>query len=304
MVLSRWWKDSEMVIWLSSGKSLVDLIAPVWKFLWPMILLVAFFSVVAGPWARYQMSAFEDTIEKRGDAQRVSPGQFRESYSGQRVFFLENPDDEGGKLGAIFIRSMEPNGNRVIVASKTGRMESDDKGQSWVVLQQGYRSDMTPGSLESRTTAFDVYRIRLDQSSPAFKPQDAVRTTPTWELWSRSEPAAKGEMLFRFGIPLLTIALGIIAIPLAVSNARSGRAVNLIVALLIYLMVSNLFGSMKVAASQGRLDLGLAWWPVPLAVLLAAALMFYWRMAQLPSVIDVMWLLYRRVFRRAGIKGA
>ena len=35
MVLSRWWRDSEMVIWLASGKSLLDFVKPVWRFLCP-----------------------------------------------------------------------------------------------------------------------------------------------------------------------------------------------------------------------------------------------------------------------------
>lgn len=298
LVLTRWWNDSEMVIWLSSGKSLADFIKPVWKFLWPMVAVVAFFTMLAGPWARYQMSAFEDSLEKRGDAQRASPGQFRESLSGQRVFFLENPDEESGKIGAVFIRAIEDNGNRVVIASKTGRIEPDDKGQSWVVLQQGYRSDMVPGGLDTRTTAFDAYRIRLDQSSPSLRAQDSASTTPTWELKPFDVPSAAGEMLLRLGIPFLTVALGIIAIPLAVTHARSGRAVNMVIALLVYLTVSNFFGVMKAATFQGRIGFAMAWWPVPVAVLLVAAVMLRWKMAMLPSVLDVMWLLFRKVFRR------
>lgn len=304
LVLSRWWKDSEMVIWLSSGKSLANFISPVWQFLLPVVALVAFFSLVVGPWANYQLSAFKDTLEKRGDAQRASPGQFRESYSGQRVFFLENPDDESGKMGAIFIRSFEPNGEHVVVASRTGRIETDETGQSWLVLQRGYRSDLVPKSLESRTTAFDTYRIRLDQTTPSLQPQDAVSTTPTWELWWLHDNPAKGELMLRIGIPLLTIAFGMLAIPLAVTNARSGRAANLIIALLLYLIASNFFGMSKAAVSQGRMEFSMAWWLVPTVVLVMAAVMLFWKMAQFPSLMDVIWRTFRKVFRKPGARVA
>ena len=93
MVLSRWWRDSEMVIWLSSGKSQLSFVKPIWRFIWPMMALVAMLSLVVTPWAQQQILAFEDEIQNRTDAQRASPGQFRESASGRRVFFLENPDD-------------------------------------------------------------------------------------------------------------------------------------------------------------------------------------------------------------------
>jgi lipopolysaccharide export system permease protein len=87
-------------------------------------------------------------------------------------------------------------------------------------------------------------------------------------------------MLAMMGLPLLTLALGVLAIPLSVSSVRSGRAVNLIVALLIYLTASNLFTTVKAAVSQGRLEFYLAWWPLPLGLLLLAAAMF-WRKSRL-----------------------
>jgi lipopolysaccharide export system permease protein len=283
-----------MVIWLASGKSLLDFINPVWRFLWPMMLIVAVLSTVVGPWARQQIINFEDEIQNRGDVQRVSPGQFRESFSGQRVFFLENPDNENGRIGTVFIRSMESTGRRVLLVSSTGRFETDVDGQQWVVLERGYRTDMIPGQLESRTTSFDAYRIRMDQSTPGVKPQENTRAMPTLDLMKKTEPGAKGEIALRIGLPLLTLALGILAIPLAVSNARSGRAVNLILALLIYLIASNLFSAVKAAVGQGKLSFAMAWWPLPLGLLLLAAIMFWWRMTQKPGPIEWLWSLAQR----------
>jgi lipopolysaccharide export system permease protein len=297
MVLSRWWRDSEMVIWLASGKSLVDFIQPVWRFLWPTMLVVALLSTVVAPWARQQIISFEDEIQNRGDVQRVSPGQFRESYSGSRVFFLENPDNENGRIGTVFIRSIESTGRRVILVSSTGRFDTDANGQQWVVLERGYRTDIIPGQLESRTTSFDVYRIRMDQSTPVPRSQENIKAMGMLELIKKPEPAAKGEVALRVGLPLLTFALAILAIPLAVSNARSGRAVNLILALLIYLIASNLFSAMKAAVGQGKIGFAMAWWPLPLALLMIAAVMFWWRMTQKLGPIEWLWL----AAQRAGI---
>lgn len=288
MVLSRWWKDSEMVIWLSSGKSLTDLVRPVLTFLWPIMLIVAVLSVSVGPWARLQIMNFEDEIKSRGDAQRVSPGQFRESFSGQRVFFLENLDDENGRIGTVFIRSTEAGGRQSILVSTTGRFEKDAQGFQWVVLEGGYRTDISPGKLESQTMGFESYRVRLDQSTPVVRGQESAKTMAIGDLMDRPEPSARGEILMRIGIPLLTLALGLLAIPLAVSNARSGRATNLIIALLIYLIASNLFSAVKASVSQGSLSLAMAWWPVPLGLMVLAAVMMAWRLHQKESLID--WL--------------
>jgi lipopolysaccharide export system permease protein len=295
LVLSRWWRDSEALIWLTSGKSLADFVRPVWRFTWPMMLLVALLSTVISPWARQQISAFEDEIRNRGDAQRVSPGQFRESYSGQRVFFIENPDSDDGRIGTVFIRSLEPGGRQVILVSSTGRFEQDALGQQWVVLERGFRTDMVSDNLESRTTGFDTYRVRLDQSGPVARTPDSIRSAPTLDLLERVEPAADAELAMRVGLPMLTLALAALAIPLAVSNVRAGRAINLIIALLVYLIASNLLSALVAVVGQGRITLVMAWWPIPAALLLLAVVMIIWRMRQIPGPADLLWAAFRRI---------
>ncbi len=292
IVLSRWWKDSEMVIWLSSGKGLVDFIAPVLRFVWPIMLGVALLSMFASPWARDQILSFEDEIRGRGDAQRISPGQFRESLSGQRVFFLETPDDEAGRIGTVFVRSIEPSGQHMVMVSSTGRFEKDDRGQQWVVLEKGYRTDYTPGGLESRTMGFDVYRVRLEQSVVSARAGESLGATGTLELIDREDRASKGEVAIRVGFPLLTLALAILAIPLSVTSTRAGRATNLIVALLIYVTASNLFSVIKSLLAQGKLSFAIAWWLLPALILALAAVLFWWRSKQRLGFLD--WVLSLR----------
>lgn len=294
IVLSRWWKDSEMVIWFSAGKGLTDVIVPVLRFVLPVMALVALLSMFASPWAREQIGSFEEEIRGRGDAQRLSPGQFRESLSGQRVFFLETPDDEAGEIGKVFVRSIEvPSGRQILIVSSTGRFEKDADGQQWAVLEKGYRTDYAPGGLESRITGFDTYRIRLEQPVVTSRVGQNLAMTGTLELMGRDDLGSKGEVAIRLGFPLLTFALAILAIPLSVTSARAGRATNLIVALLIYVTASNFFSVIKSLLTQGKLSFAIAWWLLPAIMLALAAVLFWWRSRQRVGIID--WLLGMRV---------
>ena len=49
-----------------------------------------------------------------------------------------------------------------------------------------------------------------------------------------------GELLWRIGMPLAALNLALLAIPLSFVNPRAGRTNNLILALLAYMLYSNL----------------------------------------------------------------
>jgi len=280
IVLTRWWKDSEMVVWMTAGKSLLSFLRPVWTFVWPLTATVAFLTFLATPWAEQQIISFEERMEGRGEIERISPGQFRESSAGDRVFFLENPDDESGRIGMVFVRSQESNNNQSFLVSATGRFEVDAEGSQWVVLERGHRTDLQAGSLESRQMGFDVYRIRVDPSAPMVRSRERAQAVPTWTLLQEPTPKGQGEMATRIGLPLLAIALAFFAIPLAFVHARSGRSVNLIIAILVYFIATNMLTSVQVSVAQGRMSFALGWWLVPVAVGLAASVLFWWRVGQ------------------------
>ena len=87
--LSRMYRDSEMVIWFASGRGLGGFLAPLFRFAWPILLVIALLALFVWPWANQQTQDMKDRYEQRGDLERVAPGQFQESASGNRVFFID-----------------------------------------------------------------------------------------------------------------------------------------------------------------------------------------------------------------------
>ena len=58
MVVTRSYRDSEMVVWFASGMSLTRWIYPVLTFGLPLVLLTAALSFVATPWAKQKSSEY------------------------------------------------------------------------------------------------------------------------------------------------------------------------------------------------------------------------------------------------------
>jgi lipopolysaccharide export system permease protein len=102
------------------------------------VILVAGLSFFATPWAKMKSTEYIQRFEKREDLKRVAPGQFRESTSTNRVFFVEGSTGGSSVVQNVFVNSVEENGNSVVVA-KEGVIEPDGKGGQYLVLKNGRR---------------------------------------------------------------------------------------------------------------------------------------------------------------------
>jgi lipopolysaccharide export system permease protein len=118
-VLTRWYKDSEMVVWLSSGVSLTQFIKPIGIFATPIIILIMFFVFVGWPWSNQQSKLIRARFQQRDEVSLLSPGQFRESATSHRVFFIEKMSPDQARVENVFVTSTE-NGKVNVVVSKTG----------------------------------------------------------------------------------------------------------------------------------------------------------------------------------------
>jgi lipopolysaccharide export system permease protein len=85
MSLSRSYRDSEMVVWFSSGLPLTAWVRPVLRFALPVAVLIAALSLFGAPWAQKKSVEYKEQLSNRTTS-RVAPGLFRESSGGERVF--------------------------------------------------------------------------------------------------------------------------------------------------------------------------------------------------------------------------
>ena len=88
MTLTRAYRDSEMVVWFTSGRSLTAWIGPVLRFAWPIVVSIALLALFVTPWSNSQIEEMRERFAKRDDVSRLAPGRFMESGGADRVFFV------------------------------------------------------------------------------------------------------------------------------------------------------------------------------------------------------------------------
>ena len=277
LVVTRSYQDSEMVVWFASGQSLTKWLRPVLEFALPIVVLVALLGFVATPWAYRQSAEFRERFEKREDIARISPGKFQESAAAQRVFFVEKMSDDLSTVGNVFINSIK-NGEVITVVSQHGTIETNDQGEKFVVLEDGVRYDETLDHSDFRIMEFEKYTAYIAPKGDVTVSDGSTRSMTTLELLEDTNSKKQGELVWRIGLPFMSVLLMLLAIPLGFVNPRAGRSFNLIVAVLLYMTYSNLSSFMQAYVGQNKLAFGLGWWPLHLVVALIFVMLFALRL--------------------------
>ena len=275
MVLTRWYKDSEMVIWQTAGISLLKILRPILNFTMPIAVAIALLSIFVSPWASEQSATIKQRFQQRDDISMLAPGQFRESSGNNRVFFIESMNPETDVIKNVFVTDFGKERQLVAVA-KEGFIQNLPSGEKQLILEIGRRYEGAPGNTDFRITEFDKYTVKLEDKviDPII---NGPRTLPAWVLIQDFNKAHLGEILWRIGLPLMVFVFAIIAIPLSYMDPRRGRYTALIMAILLYFTYSNLLKLMQAWVSTGKLSFSIGWWLLHVVIALIGLTLIIYR---------------------------
>lgn len=280
MALSRWYKDSEMIVWLSSGLSLSKLVKPIIYFSIPTILLIGFLSLLVSPWAVQKVEEYKNGLKTRDEFLAISPGIFKESKSDNRILYVEGFSELGNTVNNVFIQSYQ-NGKLGVMVSSKGKRYTNEKGENYIVLLDGKRYEGGRETKEFTTVKYKEYGILIEKDIPSLSAASArvskMEAKKTIELIGNlSNKKFQAEFLWRLSLPISTFILIIIAIPLSFNNPRSGRSMNIIAAILIFVIYNNAISISNSLIATGQLSIWIGSW-LSHFIFLSIAIYFMYR---------------------------
>ena len=280
MTLTRSYRDSEMVVWFTSGQGLNSWIRPVLIYAIPVTVVIATLSIFLSPWAMAKTEEYRRQLESHDDIAAISPGVFKESRNSERVYFVEKLAANLSTVANIFVHSDE-NGEIGTTVAKRGYQETAPNGDRFLVMLNGRRYIGPPGSAEYRIIEFDKYSVRIE-ASEVKETLPSVKGLPTAALISDKTPAARAELIWRAGLPISALVLCLLAIPMSFVNPRAGRSLNLMLAALLYMVYTNLLSIFQAWVTQQKIGVFLGMWSVHVVMLAVVAMMFYVRLSARP----------------------
>lgn len=279
LALTRSYRDSEMVIWFGAGLGLTAWIRPVLLFAAPLVAVIAALSLYISPWSAQMAEQYRSRIDSRDDLSRVEPGAFGESRNKERVFFVESIAGDQSSVQNVFVNSMQHQRTGVMM-SERGFTETAPNGDKFLVLLSGRRYEGTPGEANFSTMEFARYATRIE-TKEGDEPVATQKSLSTLELIRSPSRTNLGELVWRIGMPVSALILALLAIPFSFVNPRAGRSINLIMALLVYMVYSNLLSVSQARVAQGRLPFATGSWAVHAAMLAVLLLLFAHRLGWL-----------------------
>lgn len=277
LTLSRWYRDSEMIIWQSAGLPPHAWLRPVLLFAAPFLAAILALSLYLSPWAEQRRLEYERQLENRDEFVLVAPGLFKEFSRTNLVVFIESLNPFDGTVRNVFLHSIDE-GRDVTTVASSGQLQEMPNGDRFIVLRNGRRYEGMPGTADVRVVEFETLGRRIEPAEQRALPVSS-KAIPTPTLVVGQGSPENAELFWRVSVPVSALLLTLLAVPLAYVNPRMGRSFNLVIAALVYLVYSNCLNIVQSFIAQGRISFWLGLLLPHLVAAGVAAYLFHRRQA-------------------------
>lgn len=270
LALGRLYHDSEVTAALACGAGPGRIYVPVTLLALIVMAMLVWLSLVVAPRAMAHVLDLRRIAFEAGRLAPVAPGRFHTYGGGATVVYAQNANKDG-TLTNVFVEHNRGNRVEVALAARAQHAIAPDGRSLIITLYDGERFEGEPGGTEFRIMRFAEHTIPVELPPPARTTVD-VDSTPTVALLHSHSREQQAELQWRLALPVMAMVLTLLAVPLSRLNPRQGRYARVWLAVLLYLVYSNLVTLGRSWIERGTLPASYGlWWTH--AVIIAAALL-------------------------------
>ena len=287
LAYGRLYLESEMTVLTATGMSEQRLLSYTLAPALLVALICAWLSFFLTPQGVQNVAQILNEQDALTEFDTLVPGRFQSMRGGSRVTYTQELSSGRDELQGIFISEKDENRKAkgeesaiTVLVAITGRQELQADGSRYLILEDGYRYDGTPGEADYRVIQYDTYGVLLPKPMVDVK-VGARETMSSTALIGHPDVKMQSELQWRLSFPLLVLVVTLIAVPLSRVNPRQGRFLKLLPAILLYMAYLSLLVAARGALDKGTLPISVGLWPVHILFLLIGVLLVYWQPIQL-----------------------
>ena len=290
--ISQMYKNSEAIVINSFGigdKGLIYYIQPIVILSFVLVFVLTIYVV---PWAKQQKSNAEDETVNASEFSFITEGKFESFKNGEIVFYASESSsiNKAGQqnLEEIFIYASNKV-SPVIVLASTGIKYTDSTSQSiYLRLKDGVRYEGLPGEINKNILDFDLYDIEIvsGEVQKTLSNFSAIEEKTSIDLLIDGGLEANAEIQWRLSQPISVLILSLIGVLLGKSSPRTGKGINLLLGVVIFMIYNNGLLVAKNSIENGDLNPLVGLWSIHLIFILFFITFYKFREGTLLYFID------------------
>ena len=290
--ISQLYKNSEAIVMNSMGLSDKHFVV----FIQPTVLLtfiiITFLTIYAVPWAKQQKNIVEEETKNASEFSFITEGEFEEFKQGDIVFYASESktlDTVGEQnMEEIFIYASNT-GKPVIVLASEAKKYFDSKSNSiYLRLKDGVRYQGIPSDENINILNFDLYDMEIvsGELQKSLAIYTKIEGKSTLDLIKEGGSYANAELQWRLSQPVMVLILSVFGVFLGKASPRSGKGVNLLIGVIVFMLYNNALLIAKSAIELSQMDPVIGLWGVHLLVLMFLILLYQFRKVKIAKYID------------------
>jgi lipopolysaccharide export system permease protein len=236
VALGRMYKDSEMTALFACGVGIGRVLRPVLYSALIIAAIVASLSLFIRPLA-YDL--YYET--------------FYETSNGERIIYAEKVDHQRDEAKRVFILTEREDGLQVIYARKAIQSEDPKSGKQILVFNDGYLYEFSRTGDHGRVLQFKNSAMSLEIKEN-LRMKYRVKTATTLSIARSADRKEIAEFQWRLSMPLATIMLALLGVPLSRSSPRRDKYAKVTTAIVIFAVYYNFSALAKKWVEKGVLD--------------------------------------------------
>ena len=272
--LGRLHRDQEIIAMRAAGIGGSRIVRAILWVAIPVGIIVGLLSVIGRPWAYADSYLLDARANAELNTDRFQAGRFYGNEDSGRVIYINQKDENSGRMQDIFHYIDREDAKEIIVSSYATQKPPESGQRGELHLYDGTVHRLMYEEADSdEVISFEKLVLYLDDAEDdiGYKRKAAATTA----LMLSNEASDVAELQWRLSRPLATLLLALIAVPLARSSPRQGRNEKIFTAALIFALYYNLSGLARTWVEQGTVGSfpGIWWLHFLLSVLVVVMLL-------------------------------
>jgi lipopolysaccharide export system permease protein len=264
IAFGRLYQDSEMAAMMSAGIGPAQWYRPLMMIAVPVTISLLLLMLFVRPMINIQRAEIAAKIQSQAEVDTLLVGQFNRAKKGG-ILFLESANKDSKDIDSVFFQQHRKEKSHVDLAATT-KSYTNEEGRRYLMMHDGTHYVGDAGEAGFKIIRYKDYGLHISERQ--VKPHLSEKSKSIVELWHSTVPVDQAELQWRIALPLATIIVAFMSLPLSHTDPRSGRYAKLVLALVLYLVYSNFLGIGKTWIIQQKVPLWVGtWWVHLIAVI-------------------------------------